>query len=103
MTYFNTANLKNPALGKAEQRAKNQEDMILDFFVDNPHLKFTPSYVWNHFESQGKQWPITSVRRAITNLTKRGVIEKCITQKTGIYDMPEYEWKLKVEKETLFD
>ncbi len=103
MTYFNTANLKNPALGKAEIRANSQNGLILAFFQEYPHLRFTPSYVWNHFDMAGKNWPITSVRRAITNLTKKGVIEKCITQKTGIYGMPEYEWKLTVEKETLFD
>ena len=39
--------------------------------------------------------PITSIRRAITNLTNDEKLVKTDNQKTGPYGKPSYCWKLK--------
>ena len=39
--------------------------------------------------------PLTSVRRAMTNLTKDGLLEKTELKAEGIYGRPEHFWKYK--------
>jgi hypothetical protein len=52
-----------------EKQAKNQERAILEWFrmqdACAPGVRFRPSQVHAHFG----QWPITSIRRALSNLT----------------------------------
>ena len=61
-----------------EARALRQEDAILGWFwmqategrLPPAPVRFTPSEVHAAFP----QWPITSIRRSLTNLTKRGLL-----------------------------
>ena len=39
-------------------------------------------------------WPLTSVRRAITNLSSDGELVKTNDKVTGIYGKPEHLWRL---------
>ena len=68
-----------------------QEKYILAFFKhqENPQ---SPSMVYDAFL---KAWPITSVRRAITNLTTAGELVKTNSTVTGMYGKPEHLWSLK--------
>jgi hypothetical protein len=51
-----------------DQKARNQETQILAWFkAQRRGARFTPSQVHGVFVSQG--WPVTSVRRALTNLS----------------------------------
>jgi len=52
------------------------------------------------YKALGQEWPITSIRRAITNLTDDEKIVK--TQKTtkGIYGKKEHLWALPKKTET---
>lgn len=53
---------------EGERKAERQEDLILDWFrYQPPGARFTPSEVHAVFLAHG--WPITSVRRALTNLS----------------------------------
>ena len=48
--------------------------------------------------------PLTSVRRAVTNLTNRGDLVKTDKQVKGPYGRPEYQWRLahKYDQRNLF-
>ena len=86
--FFNTINLSGPPLQEAKEKAVYQEDVILQFFLDNPGLH-TPSDVADKFPN----WPITSVRRAITNLTKNGKLIKTAIKQYGKYGQLNYCWQ----------
>ena len=60
------------------------------------------------YKAVNEKWPITSIRRAMTNLTDDGMIVK--TQKTvkGVYGKSEHLWALPnkpatAEQTVLFD
>ena len=89
-TYHNTNNETGQMLLFSEKKAKNQQDVILEFFKRNATQSYTPHEVLTfcfpkhpHFETNTV--PLTSVRRAITNLTEAGLLEK-----TGLMKMCQY-------------
>jgi hypothetical protein len=45
-------------------------------------------------EYYGRKIPLTSVRRAISTLTREGVLKKTDKQRTGYYGKREYMWRL---------
>lgn len=64
---------------------------IINFFKNNPAGRYTPFEVVMH---TGIRAPITSVRRAITNLTSAGYLIKTGYMKIGQYGMPNHTWQL---------
>ena len=106
MSYHNTTNLQGEELKKAKRDALNQEESIIDIFE---HLTFvygkeqflTPSRVasqWiNPLRHRTYCPPITSIRRAITGLTKKGKLEKTNIMDEGRYGKLEHSWKLKLD------
>lgn len=78
-----------------EIKATKQGKVILKFFQDNKGKKFTPFEV-NELCFKNTV-PITSVRRAITNLTKRGQLIKLSEYKNGNYKHPNHLWTIPVE------
>ena len=79
MSYHNTTNLNGEELKEAKRNAVTQEENVIDIFE---HLTFvygkeqllTPSRIesqWINLLRGRKRFPpITSIRRALTNLTK---------------------------------
>lgn len=104
MTHFNTTNLQGAALKERKKRADTQEALILDYFRRHVNCKFGPSHIYEHFD---RRWPITSIRRAITDLSKPGKdgsLPKLIrtnTKQAGLYRELEYAWQYNF-KDTLF-
>ena len=92
MTYYNTTNITGEQLKHAWADAKTQEDKIMVLFMKYPETLFMP------FEVRGKVFdhntPVTSVRRALTNLTDAGKLIKTGTQKSGEYEKQCHCWKL---------
>lgn len=68
-----------------------QENYILAFFKHEKE-PMSPSMVHKAFNNA---WPLTSVRRAITNLSTDGELVKTNDKVTGIYGKPEHLWRLK--------
>jgi len=98
-SYHNTTSLDGEALQERIEQAETQEERVKVFFEHRPGLCLTP------FEVQQAVLPgspITSVRRAVTNLTDQGVLRKTDHQKEGPYGDPNYTWTLNREP-TLFD
>ena len=96
MSYFNTTNESGTTLKNNVARAKNQEEEIFNIFVYNQQILkinasgFTPSVLYDALET----YPITSIRRALTNLTKQGKLIKTNEKRIGMYGRSEYVWKL---------
>ena len=71
--YYNTNNETGTTLKKSEGKALTQEDIILAYFEKHPNSRFPAHSVlaaW-FFDAT----PLTSIRRAITNLEIKGKLE----------------------------
>ena len=92
--YFNTTNLKGEDLKRAYRTANDQEQKIIAVFkrLVFPNYPLTPYEV---LEQSGLNAPITSIRRAMTDLTKEGILEKTTEHRMGPYGKPSYCWRLK--------
>ncbi len=106
-SYHNTTDSVQPDLGKYEKKAKSQEDQILEWFKTDAALAgvgkgFSPSVIKAILFLNTA--PLTSIRRAMTNLTNRGELVKSDRQRKGPFGRPEYEWRLaeKYSQRSLF-
>lgn len=94
-SYHNSVPIRDEKeLQAKEEKAKSQDEMILHYFSGHQHSDFTPTQVWIAF---GQRWPLTSVRRAITNLTKQGKLVITENKRPGIYGDLNNCWKYKPE------
>jgi Fe2+ or Zn2+ uptake regulation protein len=91
--YFNTTHLRGDDLASAHRACSRQDASVLDVFRQHAR-PLTPSDVWRLTSDAGHSWPLTSVRRAITNLTDDGKLVKLARQRTGIYGRLEGCWAL---------
>jgi len=92
MTYYNTTKESPRALARYRENAKTQEETILRFFQKNPARSFTPYEV---HRALGLRAPITSVRRAMTNLADKGFLDRTKETRPGEYDRSNYCWRLR--------
>lgn len=90
MTYFNTTSASGAALQPYQDKAKSQEERILKFFAASERFLHTPSEIRRDVFDDAV--PLTSVRRAITNLTTEGKLFKTSKKREGPYKRPEYCW-----------
>lgn len=96
-SFHNTINLTHEALECANAKASSQEEVVLQFFKDNRGMKFTPCEVHRALTGNGKldaRTLLTSVRRAISDLTRDGKIVKTTQKKLGAFGMANYTWML---------
>jgi len=91
--YYNTTRLTGEKLAQALHSAENQEQFILAIF--HKLRSASPFSVDVECRAYGKYWPITSVRRSITNLTNAGKLDKTTRTVLGEYGRPEYVWEIK--------
>ena len=92
-SFHNTTDTKGDQLEEYEQKAQSQEKIILRFFKENK-IMYTPSQVMNWLRDDLGNPPLTSIRRAMNNLSTRGLLIKTNKQHPGPYGRPEYYWKL---------
>lgn len=79
-------------LRKGKRQAARQEDIVLQFFERHPNEGFTPFALQS---AMGTNWPITSVRRALTDLTNEGKLEKHVEQqRIEVYGVRNCVWRL---------
>jgi len=90
-SYYNTNHLAGAELGKAELFAKGQEADILKFFRARPGQLLTPE---DASAAVSSRTPLTSVRRAMTNLTIKGLLTKTERMRCGKYGKPIHFWSL---------
>lgn len=89
-SFHNTLGLNGTELARAEYRAGSQEAILLAFFQRHRNRMFTPSEI--HQQLFSSKIPLTSIRRAITNLTSAGYLNKTDIKTQGPYGMPEHCW-----------
>lgn len=100
MSYHNTNRETGVVLAASEARAATQEDQVRAFFESHPGQLLAPHEVHEHVMTQS---PLTSVRRAMTNLTNRGVLEKTSQMETGTYDKQVHRWRLRPPRPVVVD
>jgi len=90
MSYYNTIEEVGNALTESKKKTRRQEDLIYSLFQKR-NEPLSPSMV---LTESGLNCPITSIRRAITDLTNLGKIVKTNRQVRGMYNKPEHLWQL---------
>ena len=95
MTFYQTIDQVGSALKESNKKVKRQEDLIYSLFV-KCNQPLSPSMV---LSQSGMNCPITSIRRAITDLTNSGRIVKTDRQVKGMYGKAEHLWELPDMKE----
>ena len=90
--YHNTTESTGEELKTYRKKALTQEQKILEYLKQDPYRPITPSAAvrWIFKDSV----PITSVRRALTELTNDGELVKTTAQTKGPYGRPEFIWRL---------
>ncbi len=89
--FYNTINLTARDLLEADAAALNQEQRILRFFIQQGRSYMcAPSAVCKRVFQNTV--PLTSVRRAMTNLTNAGDLHKTEAKIQGLYGKPEHLW-----------
>lgn len=90
MGYYNTTSEIGEKLKAYLSEAKSQEEAVLKLFQKFNHG--TASEVWKLYGVYSA--PLTSIRRAITDLTKEGLLVRTEGKREGIYGRPESIYKL---------
>ncbi len=92
--FYNTISLEGKDLSRAVNEAKTQADRILLIFKAQG-IAMTPDHVHRLYIQYFYSVPLTSIRRAIHNLTDAEYLEKTNRMAMGRYGKPNYKWKLK--------
>lgn len=93
-SHYNTTNEKGATLRTYEDAAKSLEERIILLMREQIEIpRWSPTRLHGYFNNV----PITSVRRALTNLTKEGRLYKSEVMSVGGYGRREHNWVL-IEK-----
>lgn len=92
MTYHQTQDyLTEEQVAEYRDTAGRQEDLIYAYYRANSHLSFSPETIQARILPNT---PITSVRRAISNLASAGNLER-VGSETGNHGRPVGLWRYK--------
>lgn len=83
--FHNTTNQNPEFVLSAKKKNKTQEEIVFDIFLK--YKKLSASEVLEHYPSNV---PLTSVRRAISNISYEGKLRKLAETKIGLYGAPEH-------------
>lgn len=92
MTYYNTTNEIGAELAASIQKNEKQEVVILGLF--QKVAEWQPSHIFELL----KVYPITSIRRTLTDLTAQGLLIKSEIKMMGMYGKKEHVWKLRLNE-----
>ncbi|MCP4568363.1 MAG: hypothetical protein GY841_12365 [FCB group bacterium] len=91
MTYYNTTAETGDRLKDSETKTGTQTDRILSYFKSRPTGLFSPADIQDRVLPGA---PLTSVRRAMTDLTADGLLRKTGRLVPGKFGKLNYCWKL---------
>ncbi len=91
MSYYNTNKEEGDELFQSERKAQSQEELIITLFSKGEYL--TPDEILA-ICNEDHNYPITSIRRALTNLTNKGMLVKTDRFKIGRYGKKTHTWSL---------
>jgi hypothetical protein len=96
--YYNTTNETGISLKTNFEKADNQTRLTLAVFQTYPNKNLSANDVWAFLidnESINEQTPLTSIRRAITDLTNQDRLVKTDKKVLGLAGRKTYTWRLK--------
>ena len=96
--YYNTTNQGGKQLKLNWDKAINQKQKVLGVFQLTPTAHYCPDDVLMALKELNKKdnnAPITSIRRAISDLTKDGYLVKTDRKVMGNWGRLTYTWKLR--------
>lgn len=93
--YHNTNRETGAVLRESRSTARAQQEVILEFFRSHPGRHYSPDQI---HQAVLPAAPITSVRRAITNFTDDGFLEKTAHMITGSWGKQVHTWRLVVRE-----
>jgi hypothetical protein len=96
--YYNTTNETGISLKTNFEKADNQTQLTLAVFQTYPNDNLSANDVWSFLidnESINEQTPLTSIRRAITDLTNQDRLVKTDKKVLGLAGRKTYNWRLK--------
>jgi hypothetical protein len=93
-SFHDTIGLNIPELIEAETKAKNQEERILYLFRTY-NEKMTPSEVYKRYQLVWPVVPLTSIRRALSNMTRDEKLRMLDDMADGLYGYKEHYWNLR--------
>ena len=91
--YYNTTYEKGTPLVSFEQKAESQTLIVQELFKAHRRLSASRCYVMYCTRTKGNT-PITSIRRAITNLANEGTLQKTNKKQKGIYGRMEHVYEI---------
>jgi hypothetical protein len=95
-SYFNTVNLEGNDLEREQANCRGQEAEVIKIFkMYVRDTEMSPEFVHARYivEKYGRV-PLTSIRRAMTTLTQKGLLIKTDKKVRGSYGKMTYTWKL---------
>ena len=90
--YYNTNHEVGDELAESREKASRQRDLVLALFRSNPGASMAPHQVLRAVAVAGT--PITSIRRAMTDLTALGHLEKTSDMVMGDFGKKVHTWRL---------
>lgn len=98
-SFHNTIHLESEALEKAKSSAEKQEQTILQIFKKY-RCRMTPIQVQEIYLKEHGDILLTSVRRAMSNMSDYRKGREAVLRMTGIkvmekYGKPNYQWELR--------
>jgi hypothetical protein len=88
MTHYNTTHILPRELSAAEAKTSRQDAEVLAVFRRRGRMS-----PWEAHEALVCRFPITSVRRSITDLTKGNLLRRTDEKRRGPYGSPSYTWE----------
>ena len=98
--YYNTNNESGLDLRESWTSNAKQNELILRIFMLQPNESFTPDEIEETCQRCNRIWPITSIRRAISTLTKQGNLAKTSELREGNYGKKTHTWRFSTQVRT---
>lgn len=98
MKFFNTIHLRGLEFDQAILDVTKQDDRIYEI-LKQANREMTPFEVGTFYDELYSPVPITSIRRAMTTLTKEGKLIKTQNQKAEVYGKRNYCWRIATKAE----
>ena len=90
--YYNTNRETGQNLSNSQAITVSQEERILEYFIISKAYDVAPHHLLGLFQDNT---PITSIRRAVTNLERAGKLVKTDVMTKGTYGKMVHTWRIK--------
>jgi hypothetical protein len=77
-------------------KIEKQENVILDFMEKHANESFTPIQIWDRLDKLGYKYLLQSIRRALSNRTETGELEKLTEKVKEKHGADNFKWKFKI-------